>query len=56
MEGGYMTFQETKECRPMQIESNTNSMENNKQQEIATAQQQIQECNHTTTLRRWKEG
>ena len=31
-----MTIQETKECRPMQIESNTNLTENKKQQEITT--------------------
>ena len=30
------TIQGTKECRPSQIKSNTNSKENNKQQEITT--------------------
>ena len=34
MEGSGMTIQETKECRPTQIESNTNSTENNRQQKL----------------------
>ena len=34
MEGSGKTIQETKECRTTQIESNTNSKENNEQQKI----------------------
>jgi len=33
MEGSCMTNQETKECRPTQIEIDTNNKENNEQQE-----------------------
>ena len=33
MEGKFTTNQETKEFRPMQIETNTNNKENNQEQE-----------------------
>ena len=33
MEGSYTTNQKIEECRPTQIETNTNTKENNEQQE-----------------------
>ena len=49
MEESSITNQETKECRPTQIEIVTNTKENNKQQEITTEEQEIQECYYTDT-------
>ena len=41
MKGNFTTNQETKECRPTQIKTNTNSKENNKQQESTTEEYEI---------------
>ena len=45
MEGSFTTYQETKECRPTQIETK----ENNKQKENKPEEQVIQECDYTNT-------
>ena len=50
MEGSCTTNQETKECRPIQIKTNTNSKENNKQQEKVIEEQESKECYYTYTL------
>ena len=45
MEGSCTTNQETKECRPTQIETK----ENNKQKENTLEEPEIQECDNTDT-------
>ena len=45
MEGSCITIQETKECRPTQIETK----ENNKQKEDKLEEQETQECDNTDT-------
>ena len=47
-----MTYQETKECRPTQIETeeiNKYPKETNKYEENAPEEQEIQECDYTNT-------
>ena len=43
MKGSCTTYQETKECRPTQIEIK----ENDKQKENTLEEQEIQECEYT---------
>ena len=45
MEGSCTTYQETKECRPKQIETE----EKNKQKENTIEEQEIQKCDRTNT-------
>ena len=49
MEGSCTTNQETKECRPMQIEIGTTNKEKDEQQENMIEEQEIQECYYTDT-------